>query len=525
MIATPGWLTSHTKTPYPFVGPGTPELLEDSDYRTLFVDAFIRYTKPVPYGAAGARDVQLQMTRFGFTGSSESSGESLSPDTYSLTLTWADGTPFLNTDSPGTGQLLFDSQTWGNWIVLEWVYLRDIDDTTDYDRVVRLVLDADRLASFEYPLAPEDAYILPGLVEQGSSKVTTLRFINHGGTENILPDPLLVSPVSAVTLAAGYNTLLSVTPEPFSLTASTVQMRTPARITLDFEPGAGQGKYPGCEEPPLYLRTLNKTGPDAQGHFILAPEDCYFFERVLADTTGCGLSTPGAPGREAPIPIVLPDGVQIATLKLRNYCMPCCKCDDYVDSYNKNKRVWAELYRTLQSYDSVKAEVTALIAAFNERRTTGTCNNVVGRIVSYMKHSWLLTGQAVIYNATNETLPYLAVSLFLSTTPPSSDEPPGPEGSVEGSDALYYIYVPNSAWVVTPESERRVSDAAGYSQSFTLAEQVAPGTVIIFEYEVFFPEQEARVAGTPVYWTLNGVLGEKSVYATAEDYLQAPFNH
>jgi len=497
MINAPGWLTSHIRTPYPFVGPETPKELEDTDFRTLFVDASIRYTALVPFGEEGAREEQLRLKRFDYDGSalgsesSESGGSDTGSDLFQINLVWGEEEAFFDSLNPGPGNLIFSYSQWGIWVILEWIYLRDIDVSGDFDKIVRVILDARKLNVFAFPIKPDDAYLVPGVIVQSSSKVTTLRFINHSGSESILPDPDAISPSGDIYLAAGYNVDLALAEDPIAFTLEpTVEVRPATRVALDFTPGAGRGLYPGCVESTggSAIRRLNSVDPDINGHFQLGAEGCYWWERLLDEDTG---------------------SIEEATLRLNNWCMPCCSCDSYVDSYDKLSEVWETLNETLEDYIIVRDEITSVISAF-ESGSPVECGRVIPHIISYMKHSWLLTGQAILYNATGKTLYGFTIDFQLTSSLP-------------------YTYVSNSAWISTPEEDRRISDAAGYAQQIILKEPVRDGTAVIFEYEVYFTEYAERISGASVSWTLSGSMGTAPdkylFFTTAIDWLQPPFNH
>jgi len=502
------------------VGPEVPEELEDSDFRTLFVDAHFRYTKHVPYGDEGARTEHLQLTYFDYAGEIASSEGSATSDTsessessdtieelgssesglrFDIALQWAGAEVFFDSRTAPSDQVIFSSNAWGNWTILEWVYLRDIDDPADFDRVVRVVIETARLSSFTYPIRPDETYFAPGLINHSSSRVATLRFINHSGTEHMVPDPTLISPSGDVTLVAGYNTDIATATDPVTTFLDQgVDVRPANRISLDFSPGSGRGLYPGCVEPDTGILRINSVGPDVNGHFRLGAEGCYWWERQWVDEVP---RCPEGVGLEV---------VKGASLRFNNWCTPCCSCDDYVDSYSKLRDAWEILNEAAETYDALKDEVQRLINALDTSCASG-CDKVIPHIISYMKHSWLLTGQGIIYNVTEKDLLSFDISLNLI------------------SPFVGYAYVPNSAWFVTPESDRRVSDAAGYTQRISMGERVAAATCVIFEYEVYFPEQGSRLAGMPVMWVLHGHAGlgddRYEFYTTAMDYLQGPFNH
>jgi len=99
-------------------------------------------------------------------------------------------------------------------------------------------------------------------------------------------------------------------------------------LTVDFDPGAGLGQYPGCDEEERYIRRINETEPDDRGNLLIDATDCYRLERPIADSESSSSAISGVySGAYRNVDVVK------ATLKFSNDCGPCCDCEDFINVY------------------------------------------------------------------------------------------------------------------------------------------------------------------------------------------------
>jgi hypothetical protein len=119
-----------------------------------------------------------------------------------------------------------------------------------------------------------------------------------------------------VVFANGYNTTMTVT-------EATRGARLITQLTWAAEPASGLGRYPGCAEPDLVMRTINRINPNEDGDFQLGAAGCYWVRQPTTLT--------GHPQVSLPLP---------ATLHLGSDCGPCCECDDFVRVQKGILRTW-----------------------------------------------------------------------------------------------------------------------------------------------------------------------------------------
>lgn len=180
--------------------------------------------------------------------------------------------------------------------------------------------EAAAVRAYETDLYPAAAVLDERASELVPGRVTTLSANGQAMT-------------GVVALAAGYNTTL--TEAAPGGPARTRRAR--ARVVVAVAPGAGLGRYPGCQEPETVVRRVNGVGPDDRGDFGLAAAACYWLERP-AVVTGTAAVTPAA-------------------LRLHNDCGPCCECRDYENTYQGVRRLHAR-------FKAAGARADALRGAF-----------------------------------------------------------------------------------------------------------------------------------------------------------------
>lgn len=117
-------------------------------------------------------------------------------------------------------------------------------------------------------------------------------------------------------------------------------------ITINMEPGAGLGRFDGCDEDNIFIRRIKGLSGDAQGNFILGTQDCYRVERptvvVSEDPRQVTIRAAGLEDIEAR-----------AALLISNNCGPCCSCADY-------SAVWEAIRKLRELYNSLGQRATAV---------------------------------------------------------------------------------------------------------------------------------------------------------------------
>ncbi len=209
-----------------------------------------------------------------------------------------------------------------------------------------------------------------------------------------------------IDFVAGYNMLLADEPVRRGQRATT-------QIQFSATPGAGDGVYPDCTVPPLYIRTINNVPPARGGNFNLAAEGCYYWRRPLKEIDGSyqpwvslypyssvevGLPSSDAGTTKDALGWPTDDNRRYAHLQFGNDCLACCDCDDYVE-------VAQYLNRVRNRYAASAADANAARDAYN------------AAVTSYEEAASCFQRQPLRLNMRPQTCPSLDVVLqFCNTT-------------------------------------------------------------------------------------------------------------
>lgn len=174
--------------------------------------------------------------------------------------------------------------------------------------------DLEDVISYPSFIEPENA-ILDERVSELLPKTVTSLIVNGNTIKN------------AVEFVAGYNFKLDNTE-----TVTTAGKARVNKVYIEAVPGYGQGQYPGCVDTYAELKRINGVGPDANGNFVVQAKDCFWTART---------GTTSGTGENKKILIGNNNG-----FSLRNNCLPCCSCDDFVNTYRALKKVH-EIYKTI----------------------------------------------------------------------------------------------------------------------------------------------------------------------------------
>jgi hypothetical protein len=147
-----------------------------------------------------------------------------------------------------------------------------------------------------------------------------------------------------VVLANGYNLTIAAD-------ETREDLRLITRLTFAADPGSGLGRYPGCAEPELVLRTINRVPPGPDGDFQLGAEGCYWARQPTV--------VEGWPRIATPV-----DG----TLRVGNDCGPCCECDDFVRVQRGVLRTWGKFVALAADAEAVRDVFATVVARWREEK-------------------------------------------------------------------------------------------------------------------------------------------------------------
>jgi hypothetical protein len=99
------------------------------------------------------------------------------------------------------------------------------------------------------------------------------------------------------------------------------------KVYVSAEPGSGLGREEGCVGTTDYpIRSINGVKPKNDGSFIMSATDCLFFVK---------------PGQVVPQNGSNHINYQFTNgLLLKESCLPCCSCDDFVNTYQGIRRLY-----------------------------------------------------------------------------------------------------------------------------------------------------------------------------------------
>lgn len=305
---TTGEISGEAGHDYPFVGPPV-----RAPYRGLFADAFIIHDQSdIPTALrTGPADATVYLETFNRDG-----------DDVVMILKWGDDSVFIDTTAitPKVAE-------WGTWRVMEWI---------SGTKIVRITLDVTRFDELDDPR--EDGNIhLPFCIHCVWVRTRRLRRIRVS-TTRVTPTavPFADDPIAEYIftgtpeIVAGYNVKIDVLdkPEIPVIPGTRTEIRKFKQVQFNVIPGAGQGKYPGCDDQSLYIRLINGQRGDKRGNIIMDPRDCYWLERRVE------LEDP--PSSDNPRKGTLSPGV----LYFHNDCKACADCADYAQEYKRLRTVY-----------------------------------------------------------------------------------------------------------------------------------------------------------------------------------------
>jgi hypothetical protein len=194
-----------------------------------------------------------------------------------------------------------------------------------------------------------------------------------------------------ISLVAGYNMILSVLP-----TEDVEGTRKTNRVQVSVVPGAGQGVYPECPVDCISdaILSINAVKPAYNGDFLLAATDCYWF----------GIDGESDSTKYEPF--------QDSTLYLKNNCLPCCECDDYVHTY----RAIQNLYTRFKDLGDRSMKVRTQHYANTQRWLDGkTCRqNAAVRIFALPASAGTASALVTFCNVSNSSIGPVRIDVNLN---------------------------------------------------------------------------------------------------------------
>ncbi len=303
-------------TKFPFVNPS-------DDVKGLFADFSLTHSVRAAvlplrivwlYGMCRAQEACT-------SGSSLSSGVPEPVHEADLLVADADGNIIFDS----TTATVFRSRSWGSRF---HVYAWQTDSAVCQAILHTGAHDAEDAKAFLHDFRPEN-----GVLDERCSEITPR------SVTRITVDSTDVT--ESFQLEAGYN----ITLEPGELSGSSRRARQ--SVVISAVPGSGQGRFPGCVEEDLLVKTINGVAPNAHGDFTITVGSkqptggtCYWLERPSTlESTSPRIARPTA-----------------ATLKLHNNCSPCCECEDYVNTYRGIRRLYDRFKSIGGRTDTVKSQ-------------------------------------------------------------------------------------------------------------------------------------------------------------------------
>jgi len=274
----------------------------DDGLHELFVDAYVMHT------AYRDNTGRLRIASFNPIGNIE--------------LRFEDGTLLGNLTSADG----FISSSFGRFILYEW--RKSVTDGVGFiseDLIARLVVIAEKLSNFSFPVTPLDAYLLSTRVNPRLRNVVTtaLAFSN---TVCCLGGPNR----NSLRIESGYNANVSqqaasaVVGLGFSAEETA---RTPETVYISTSKGDGLGVFPVCESPSRYVRSINGVLPNDEQDFRIGVDACTWEETRLVG----GTDIPVHPNTDYLGSII--DSMKKVIFQVHQACRACCDCPDYENAY------------------------------------------------------------------------------------------------------------------------------------------------------------------------------------------------
>jgi hypothetical protein len=200
-----------------------------------------------------------------------------------------------------------------------------------------------------------------------------------------------------VTLVAGYN---------IQVTAATkVQdLRTTTRLSISAVPGAGLGRYPGCDESNRLVRTINHVAPDTTGNIDLVATGCHWVRPPVLFLGG------------AAVPVA-------AALQVGNDCTACCDCGEFEAAQAAVLSTWDRYAQAAAARDRTQADYEALLSRWLAEKSCRESQPVTLNAIAHHDHYVEIVAAACNHSdscARNVQI-YLGISPVPADTPLAVD--------------------------------------------------------------------------------------------------------
>lgn len=254
----------------------------------------------------------------------------------------------------------FRAEIWGDaWLSLEW-----ISDTAH----CRVLVTSDYTNRNRH-WGPENAYLDIRTLTREPPRVRSITV----GTRVFDSDEL--------EWRAGYNLEMEA-----QLAASNPGGRRRQRIVMSAVPGAGIGRFPACDEQDLVIRTINGIPPADDGTFRVELDSCFRWLRPHWIT--------GEDPRTA--------SITSATVQLRNDCLPCCDCEDYIRVYKAITRLWDRVRSAYEAIDNTRENYAEIVQRWLDQKECRESNPL--RLTAIPACPCVLNVSAVLCNTTDQCL-------------------------------------------------------------------------------------------------------------------------
>ncbi len=474
----------------PESGLNYPFLLPSQDVQLLLADAFLAYEDPATDDATAISFVRpFRLAWIGGLGCVPWTRPEWAPEpVHAVDLVIADANGFVVFDSTtavynATTEPygLYQDKAWGDdYHIYEW------RTATTCCRIVSYttwsMLQSPRF--FPDNLTPVDGRLDDRVLYRMPRRVRSLKTVVDRFQR------------TRVDLVAGYN--LTLTAE----TPRTVGLRHVQGVTLDVEPGTGQGLFPGCEETEVVVRKINGVGPETPGDFHLAASDCYWIRQPTAIVSH-------VPRLTTPLIALHPESA--AQLQVGNDCGPCCPCESFVDTAQYLNRL-RDAYMAL----ALEARTTRDLYNQNRDRWTAARDCIQKRPLRLTMQPQICPQMDVVAQFCNQTqrclenvelvmrfhsLPATAPDIswpaeytgFPQALPPASETPP------DVSVACGHTFLSNQGKMSRYELQGE------WSEYRALVDAVGAGSSVTVKFRLQFPDDTPRVVEGNLSGTVDGL--------------------
>ena len=320
-----------------------------------------------------------------------------------ITLKFEDNTVLTDLNLPNSHLTVIGPLAFGSYTIYEWHRVtQPADGLNDTECLIRLVFVTANMPAHPFPLAPTNAFLLSALVNPRMKRVRRMALKQPG-----LPLPIGGGFMEGVVqFEAGHNMILRKSPPAKSLglgiDAPVEQPGDSTNVLVEAVPGAGTGKFQDCVGGGE-IKTIDKTGPDDKGNFVLAGQDCTWTERPIGPMHGA--VHPHTDYSAAPVP---------NTLKLRDDCTACCDCSDFKAAYEGLSRVYDRAKDASRRIESARQQYNALVRLLNSSNANVCPSEVTVDMSLLTRPDFHLAISLTLVNNWTEELPMTMIRFCIT---------------------------------------------------------------------------------------------------------------